>query len=223
MKPYYETELGKLYHGDCLEIMPYLAPVDLVLTDPPYDTVSLGGGIGNKRKYLHEIENNKINVSFDFNILDKFKNWFCFCAIKQLPILINKALIRNWALITWGKTNPTPLINNNYLPDAEYIVHSYEPGRLFGKYKDKSRFSITRITKNSYDHPTVKPIHLIYKCLNLGSEKGDTILDPFIGSGTTAIACERLKRKWIGIEIEEKYCEIAAKRIKAERQQLKLF
>ena len=56
-----------------------------------------------------------------------------------------------------------------------------------------------------------------------GSKEFELVLDPFLGSGTTAVACERLKRRWIGIEIEEKYCEIAKKRIEAERRQLKLF
>ena len=69
-------------------------------------------------------------------------------------------------------------------------------------------------------HPTQKPTNLICYILSVG---GGRVLDPFLGSGTTAVACERLKRQWIGIEIEEKYCEIAAKRIEAERKQLKLF
>ena len=71
-------------------------------------------------------------------------------------------------------------------------------------------------------HPAEKPISLMVWCIELSKSTGK-IVDPFIGSGTTAIACERLNRRWIGIEIEEKYCEIAAKRIEKENQQLKLF
>ena len=79
-----------------------------------------------------------------------------------------------------------------------------------------------RVTKKdgSVAHPTQKPTSLIVCLLEVG---GETVLDPFIGSGTTAVACERLNRRWIGIEIEEKYCEIAARRIEKENQQLKLF
>ena len=72
-------------------------------------------------------------------------------------------------------------------------------------------------------HPTQKPVGLFMQILRKYSPEGEIILDPFLGSGTTAIACERLKRRWIGIEIEEKYCEIAAKRIEQERKQRKLF
>ena len=76
--------------------------------------------------------------------------------------------------------------------------------------------------KGEGQHPTEKPFGLMVYCVKFSRTIG-TVLDPFIGSGTTAVACERLKRKWIGIEIEEKYCAIAVKRIEAERKQLKLF
>ncbi len=72
-------------------------------------------------------------------------------------------------------------------------------------------------------HPTQKPLGLFIIILEKYSTGKDRILDTHLGSGTTAIACERLNRRWVGIEISEKYCEIAAKRITKERQQLKLF
>jgi len=72
-------------------------------------------------------------------------------------------------------------------------------------------------------HPTQKPVGLIVRILDRYSPITDKILDTHLGSGSVAIACERLNRRWIGIEIEEKYCEIAAKRIENERKQLKLF
>ncbi len=68
-----------------------------------------------------------------------------------------------------------------------------------------------------------KPVQLIIQLISKYSKKGQVVLDPFLGSGTTAVACEELNRKWVGIEISEKYCEIAAKRIEAENKQLKLF
>ena len=220
---YYRTDLGVLYHADCLTIMPMLEPVDLVLTDPPYEMCAKGGGIGNKRAYMHGIADSGLEFGFNTSMLDSFDNWFCFCSKKQIVEIIQKAERRNWMLLTWNKTNPTPLTNNNYLPDTEYIIHSYESGRLFGKYKDKSRYCINPIWKNRHDHPTVKPAFIIMKCVVLGSQEGELILDPFIGTGTTAVVCERLNRRWIGIEIEERYCQIAAKRIENERSQLKLW
>jgi len=72
-------------------------------------------------------------------------------------------------------------------------------------------------------HPTQKPVALMEYLTKTYTNKGETVLDFCLGSGTTAIACERLNRRWIGIEIEEKYCEIAAKRIESERSQRKLW
>ena len=72
-------------------------------------------------------------------------------------------------------------------------------------------------------HPTVKSVKLMEYLINMATKEGQAVLDLFLGSGTTAVACERLNRRWIGIEISEKYCEIAAKRIENERKQRKLF
>lgn len=218
MKPYYDHAGITIYHGDCLEIMPELPRVDLVVADPPYYITATGGGIGGKRKYLKEITAKNIGCGFDSSILKNYGNWFCFCGKQQLLELISIANNGKgrWMLLIWCKTNPIPLINGNYLPDCEYIVHKYEARRLFGQYKDKSRFWINSSGKSAYKHPTVKPVDLVKKCIALGTVQGDLILDPFIGSGTMLVAAKELGRRAIGIEIEEKYCEIAAKRLSQE-------
>ena len=85
------------------------------------------------------------------------------------------------------------------------------------------RIPITPSIEKKPNHPAPFPIRLAVKVVKSASVYNDIISDPFMGSGTTAIACEQLGRRWIGIEISEKYCEISAKRIERERQQLKLF
>lgn len=216
MKPYYQDKYCTIYHGDCREVLPTLEPVDLVLTDPPYELVAKGGSFGRegRRKYLTKIEG-FTDGGFDISILDPFENWMVFCAKEQLPALIEKAKLGRWMLITWNKPNPTPLINNNYLPDTEYLVHRYSSGRLFGSYADKSRF-IVHPSSARLSHPNEKPIPVMTKMVRLGSLNGETILDPFMGSGTTLRAAKDLGRKAIGIELEEKYCEVAAKRLAQE-------
>ena len=82
---------------------------------------------------------------------------------------------------------------------------------------------INKIIPSADQHPTEKPINLFGHFIELHSQKGEVILDPFLGSGTTAVACERLGRNWIGIEIDPEYCKIAEKRVAAERAQGKLF
>ena len=203
-KPYYETELGKLYHGDCLEIMPGLEPVDLVLTDPPWG-VSLIRGYSDltKQKIVGDETRPNIKWMADYNAIIWGGNNFC----DQLPISTG-----------W-------LIWNKYV--ADYAPHSQAEIAWSNVVKTVRLFSrqFTGFQCNSdggKKHPAQKPIGLMQWCLGLSKIDG-LVLDPYLGSGTTAVACERLNRKWIGIEIEEKYCEIAAKRIEAERKQLKLF
>ena len=212
MTPYYAHAGITIYHGDCREILPTLGPVDLVLTDPPYEMTATGGGIGAKREYLSDIDG-FTDGGFDPELLSGFDNWACFCAKAQLPeLLIMAAKWPRWMLVTWNKPNPTPLSNGNYLPDTEYIVHAFQSGRCFGSYRDKSRYILHPASQDNL-HPNEKPIKVIRKFVSVGTEEGDVVLDPFMGSGTTLVAAKLEGRQAIGIEIEERYCEIAAKRL----------
>ena len=222
MKPYYETELGKLYHGNCFEIVPHLEPVDLVLTDPPYLLPGMkGAGCFGGRKSLTGTQN-FTDMGFKTSILSGFKNWMCFCSRHNLVEVLSMVK-EKFAIIHWCKPNPVPTCNNTYLSDVEYCVHSFSKGHLYGTMKDKSLFFVYPCGNKKTEHPNEKPVALISKLMKTGSLSGHVILDPFFGSGTTGFVCERLNRRWIGIEISEKYCEIAAKRIENERKQLKLF
>ena len=217
MKPCYEDKYTVIYNADCREVLPSLPKVDLVLTDPPY-LLNMGKGGGGELGSRKARENTRgfTDSGFDTSILDLFDNWFCFCPRLGLQEVISKAVNGKWNLITWCKPNPIPTFNNTYLSDVEYCVHKWSKGRLFGGYKDKSCFSVLANSEKETNHPNEKPLKLMAKLLNLGSEKGDTILDPFMGSGTTLRAAKDLNRKAIGIELEEKYCEIAAKRLSQE-------
>lgn len=185
-----------------------------MLTDPPYEIVAKGAGIGGRRQYLTDIHQH-IDGGFDVKFLEPFPNWFTFCGKDQLLELLDAAQANRWMLLTWNKPNPTPLVNANYLPDTEYIVHAFSSSeRLFGDYADKSRYIIWPVEKNEFDHPTVKPLTVVKKLVKLGTLPGELILDPFMGSGTTLRAAKDLGRHSIGIEIEEEYCEIAVERLR---------
>jgi site-specific DNA-methyltransferase (adenine-specific) len=218
MKPYYEHAGITIYHGDCMEILPQLKPVDLVLTDPPY-LINLSGG--NKgcfsgRKYVINTKG-FTDGGVDYSFLNGFKNFFVFCSIKQLPELLSISFLHgNTKLLTWNKPNPIPTICNTYLSDVEYIVHCWQKGRLFGDYKTKSTYHIYPCGQTLTKHPNEKPLSIINRFVLLGSLEKEIILDPFMGSGTTLRAAKDLGRNAIGIEIEEKYCEIAAQRLSQE-------
>jgi len=216
MKPYYNHKGIQIFLGDCRDILPTLEPVDLVLTDPPYLLPGMkGAGCFGGRPSLVGTQN-FTDMGFDTNILDQFDNWFCFCSKHNLVDVINKANSSRWAILHWCKPNPVPTCNNTYLSDVEYCVHKWQKGRLFGEMWVKSLYLVFPCGNKETTHPNEKPLALIKKLVCLGTQEGETILDPFMGSGTTLLAAKQLGRKAIGIEIEEKYCEIAVRRLSQE-------
>lgn len=131
-------------------------------------------------------------------------------------------------LLVWCKTNPTPATNNVWLPDLEYCLMFKEKGtpNYAPNYEYKSKWYISPINKKDKDnwqHPTIKPLELVERHLKHSTNEGDVILDPFMGSGTTGVACRNLNRNFIGMEINEEYYNIAQKRINEQVQQLELF
>lgn len=213
MKTYFETDLGKLYNCDCLEILPNLDRVDLVLTDPPY-------GISESSKKNNS--RGKLAKPTYYGFYDWDKN----PADKKTIELIRK--ISKYQIIWGGNYFDLPpsskwlvwdKLNSGDFADCELAwTNICGAVRIFRHMWNGMLRASERNTKRV--HPTQKPIALMQWCLSFAP--GD-VVDAFMGSGTTAIACENLGRQWIGIEISEKYCEIAAKRIERERQQLKLF
>ena len=213
----WEREGVTLILGDCQKMLPLAC--DVVITDPPYEITASGGGIGATRQYLHLTEG-FTDCGFDYGMLSGFDNWVCFGTLRQLPKLITAAADRRWMLITWNKPNPCPLVNGNYLPDTEYIVHAWRSGSLYGETKDRTRFIVHRLgDKEEGSHPNEKPVRVMLKMVNLASAPGHTVLDPYMGSGTTGIACLRTGRKFIGVEKDPRYFEIACERIERELDQ----
>ena len=227
MTPYYETELGKLYHGDCLEIMPELEPVDLVLTDPPYDKYTHKGALSGAKK--------EFGISFDElknpeRLLElcllSSRAWILiFCSLEMLGKYQSIRPDKYVRGGVWDRICNAPQMSGDRPAQAVEGIAILHSIRKNMKWNGGGKAAIWRylVERNHKKHPTQKPFYLFQELILKFSFENNTILDPYFGSGTTAIACERLKRKWIGIEIEEKYCEIAAKRIEAERKQIKLF
>lgn len=220
-------EINKIYCGDCMEIMKTFPDksVDLIVTDPPYIIGAKGCGLAGDRKYLHNITEQKLDKGFDFNsVMSEFVricrevNIIIFCGRLQLKEFLDWIYNNDytWNLICWHKTNPTPLTNNNYLPDTEYIFHIWKNRKLTGTYETKKKFYILSAESEKFNHPTAKPIKLIGNLIINGTNEGDLVLDPFLGSGTTAVSAKQLKRNYIGIEISPEYCKIAEERLRQD-------
>lgn len=260
MKPYYETELGKLYHGDCLEIMPELGSVDLIVTSPPYNCgKEYGDSYKDSKAYndyldwLDCVWDCCFSLAKDgrrmcINVADLGRNPY-------FPIHsdITARIREKWFLmgtVVWNKQNcmSNTAWGSWRSPSApglrglhEYIIIAGKGGKFYKPdfKKEPKKFEPEMEKKEFLEftlevwnfspdtkkngHPTKFPVELPRRCILLFCYPDDVVLDPFSGSGTTPLSCERLNRRWIGIEIEEKYCEIAAKRIENERKQLKLW
>jgi len=213
LEPYYKDDWCTIYHGDCREILPELDRVDLVLTDPPY-------GIG-----FNEYENyNDKSIGYkDFiwPICEQCEvlienGWMCvFQAAKKCR---EWAVIfpREWRLLACPKTfvQIFKVKGPTWGTDYALLWPVGEPLQR-GKGRDW-KVSDTANMKFHRGHPCARPLEQIIYLSNCLSEVGNTILDPFMGSGTTLVAAKQLNRKAIGIEIEEKYCEIAVERLKQE-------
>ena len=199
--------------------------IDLVVTDPPYDIHAGkgGGAFGNCQAYS-DIE--FMSNGFSETVLDelcrvmKSINIYLFCSQKQIMPLLEYFVKRkkcNWNLISWHKTNPMPACNNKYLTDTEYILFFREKGvKILGEFKTKFTYYVTPLNqgdKKRYGHPTIKPEFIVRNLILNSSTENDTVLDPFMGSGTTGVACINTDRRFIGIEKNEEYFEIAQQRL----------
>ena len=206
IKPYYHDEKSgiAIFLGDCREILPHLDPVDLVLTDPPYGIGKDGqtastGGHGGRKGYEHLGWDASAPTDDTLRmILEKGRDSIVWGA-NYFPSVFPTSM--GW--LVWDKGQR---INQS---DGE-LAYTSRGGAL--RIKTLNRVELAR---DGAQHPTQKPLTLITWCLSFFPE-AKTVLDPFMGSGTTLRAAKDLGRRAIGIEIEERYCEIAVKRLAQE-------
>lgn len=218
----------KLYQGDCLEVMNNIkdGSVDLVVTDPPYEIATTGAGIYKQADKQYVKELNGMKDGFSEEVLDelcrvmKKINIYFFCSQKQIIPLLDyfaKKKKCNWNILSWHKTNPVPACGNKYLTDTEFILFFREKGvKVYGSFDTKRTWYATPLNqsdKKKYGHPTVKPLSILENLVVNSSQEGEVVLDCFMGSGSTGIACLNTNRDFIGIELDEGYFKIAKERI----------
>ena len=212
LKPYYDHKGITIYHGDCREILPDLPRVDLVLTDPPYGIDYKYLSYEDTRENLLEI----IKVALPL-IREAAPRVAIFCGVNNLSFYPAARWVLAWH---WKGTNTYGKYGyNQWQPILCYGKDIKGFGSVNGVLKsDAFRFEGGNCdeVKDFKHHPCPKNIGVMKRLCARLSFEGETILDPFMGSGTTLRAAKDLGRKAIGIEIEEKYCEIAAKRLAQE-------
>lgn len=234
-----EQMINQVICGDCLEVMRGIPDksIDLVLTDPPYNISGLSSGV-----VLHGREvNTKDFGDWDYGfevepIVKEFKR--VLKTKGQIYIFTSESLFVKYRLemeklqfhfrnlLIWMKTNPLPKIRQvSWRNQTEYILYA-------GKEKTEKcdytfnwlgQQEMTNVFKTPilagqerWEHPNQKPLSIIKKLIQVSSNKNDLILDCFAGSGSTLVAAKQLGRRFIGIEISEKYCGIARGRLRQE-------
>ncbi len=213
-KPYYEDKWGVIYCADCRLILPELPKVDLVLTDPPY-------GIDYQSAWRIDWQRKeKIQGDSEFPlwIFDECKANNALLVFCRWDILIK--LPAPTSFIVWDKERHSMgNLEHEYGRQWEGIAFYPFAKHQFIK-RPKDIIHCPCVSPDKLMHPNEKPVSLI--CQLLSNQVGDIILDPFLGSGTTAVAAKKLNRHYIGIEISEKYCAIAARRLSQDVMELKI-
>lgn len=223
----------KLYRGDCLEMIDQLPDrsVDLVLTDPPYNISqeqTANGFWSMNRQSLdfgtwdHDFDQTswiqpmteKIAKNGAMIIFNRWKNLGLIADELERCGMDVKDCIR------WEKTNPMPRNRDRrYVADFEFAVWAVKQrgkwtfNRQDSKYQ-RPEFIATAPNGKHRFHPTQKPVSLLEELIKIHSNPGDLVFDPFLGSGSTGVAALELGRRFVGIEISEKYYQIAKERIK---------
>ncbi len=201
-----------LYNGDCREVLPTLGKVDAVVTDPPY-------GIGLEYGSFQDTEDNVLAL------VSMFVPWSVANATRTLITSGNQCQHLyprpKWTLawVTPAGAGSGPWGFACWQP---ILAYGSCPYLAAGKGRRSDIFLHTE-TSEKNGHPCPKPVNFMMKLVERASLKGQSVLDPFMGSGTTGVAAVKLGRKFIGIEIEEKYFSIACKRIQAALDAPDLF
>ena len=219
--------IGKITCADCLDILKQLPDrcIDLVLTDIPYGEVNReSNGLRNLDKGCADV------INFDLNGLLKQIKRVCkgsiyiWCGKEQISD-ITKSLVQDkfsTRLIIWEKTNPSPMNGDCiWLSGIESCVYGKRSGATYNGFCQNTVIRCN--TEKDTIHATQKPINLFSKLITTSSNENDLILDCFSGSGTTAVACHNLHRRFICIERDKEYWEASCKRLEQAQRQQMLF
>ncbi len=220
-----------IINDDCLNYLPKIddKSIDLILTDPPYEISNYSTGdihLPNRKKLNNDIADwdktfNPENYVHEFmRVLKDDGNMFIFTSYNLIgkwhSLLDSK--FDTFQIFIWHKTNPPPKIyKNGFLNSCEMIICLWNKKHKwnFIGQKEMHNFFESPICmgKERLEHPTQKPLKILKHLIEIATNKGDIVLDPFSGVGSTEVACKQLKRKCISIEVNKKYHKLAKQRL----------
>lgn len=222
--PYYNEDGITIYHGDCADVLPTLTAgsVDLVVTDPPYMIGSMSyGSVDSKTGTWADMMNSSMWFAAWYRSAGRLLRhdgaMWAFCNWRSIPVVMRAAVDAQMpvtSLLVWDKEWIGPGGHQGLRPSYEMVALFAQPEFVV---PDRGLPDIWRHKVGSYkehDHPATKPEGLVRKIISAsGIRGGGLVVDPFLGSGTTAAAAKSLGLRCVGIEAEERYCELAANRL----------
>ena len=211
MRPYYQDTSATIYHGDARVIVPSLAPVDLVLTDPPYGIGEARGK--NKTRDAKAAARDYGTSDWDdapppdwvFGLIRSMSTWQIIFGGNYFTLPPSSC----W--LVWDKDN-----GECDFADCELAWTNLKKAVRRKRFRWAGMIQEDMAHKETRYHPTQKPLPVILWALQQAPEDVETVLDPFMGSGTTLRAAKDLGRRAIGVELDERYCEVAARRLAQE-------
>lgn len=227
-------ETDRIYCMDCMEGIKQIpdSSIDLILTDPPYlIKETRAGGCSRLARTIQPVNNlikeNGLDLGISLEILPEFVrvlkkiNCYIWCNKAQIPDYLDFFVRKHrcsFDMIIWNKTNPPPTFHNKYLSDKEYCLYfrkgAYCQPVSYQAAKTVYYQPLNTEDKKRYGHPTIKPLNIIKTLIENSTKPGEIVLDPFLGSGTTAAACLKTGRRYIGFEKNPAYFETAEKRLR---------
>ena len=219
-----EERIGgqRLILGDCLEVMPMLGKMDAVVTDIPYGISQKSGGL-RRLDYGEWDKETATPVALEaLSMVSGVPSVIAWCGWRQLSAIAGVLPDRSERPLTWAKPNP-PVLNGQslFLSATEHAFYGKLPAAWFSGGCIKSYW--VGMAPKDRQHPTQKPDWLMRACVQATVPPNGICLDMFMGSGTTLVACEKLGRQGIGIELDPDYFEIACKRVDEATRQPDLF
>ena len=233
-------ELDKIYLGDAYELIKQITDksIDCIITDPPYEfsikpkdwfkSCNKNGNMKDGIQLKEQIAEDDLTSGIREEMLDEWCrvlkkiNIFVFCNKWQLLPYMKYFIDKkhcSFELLVWAKTNPVPLANGSYMHDKELCLNFWEKGtKRVGIHDIKHEKTVYSLPLNQKDkkefkHPTIKPLEMVKNFVEIGTAEGGVILDCFMGSGTTAVACKEAKRRFIGFEKSVKWLNVANDRL----------
>jgi len=212
-----------LYLGDCLQVLGSIPAPDAIVTDVPYGDRAVAQRVENglRKMEFGDWDRSDVAMAF-FELATACPSVVAFCSDQQLSYAFAILKGRSGRTLAWRKSNPT-VVNGQYLfqPSLELAVYSKAPAAWFGGRCVPSVWDGP--SPGDKQHPTQKPEGLMRWCVVNTVKPGSVCLDPFMGSGTTGVACVKEGRSFVGIEQDETYFDIACKRIEDAQRQGSLF